>query len=537
MLSILHLRPGALTDDVRAPQIRSVAVGYPATFGVTMMVVITLLLTSRNGSDRLAVLLGASSLTLVSLATLRSWVAGQRKRWCIADCGAAQRRLVIQAVATAVSWYVLLGAGGLASGGRQRELIDCVMLGVLSAGAIRYAAVPLASLAFISAAFVSIVGYAFVIGLPGAVFGLLCLFTALLTRTVLEQARLAREYRDIGDAAMSAAVQSEQSKAASALADQEAAATAERLASGERERSVNAGREIAMLRTAELGSLSQTFESTVRPVAEDLAIKAERGLGLAQALTDGTARCVASASRLVPRAREVAAGNDCLATGAIALNQMLERISAGMREQTGAAMRIEAELDNNEAASVTLERRALVVDRIVALIADLATQINLLALNASIEAARAGLAGNGFGVVANEVKRLAEQTKVAASDIALEVEAIQRAIRDVTLGVSTVRTTFRTMPAVMAYVDAAVTAQQSLLQSLTIQSQAAVELNVLLDDETKAMAGDASAASEHSAALLGTISEVGSDVRLLGSAVRNFHGEIEATISQPMCSA
>ncbi len=73
-----------------------------------------------------------------------------------------------------------------------------------------------------------------------------------------------------------------------------------------------------------------------------------------------------------------------------------------------------------------LETKSYSIDRIIQVINEIADQTNLLALNASIEAARAGEAGRGFSVVADEIRKLAEQSIQAAGEIRKVIEEITK---------------------------------------------------------------------------------------------------------------
>jgi methyl-accepting chemotaxis protein len=108
--------------------------------------------------------------------------------------------------------------------------------------------------------------------------------------------------------------------------------------------------------------------------------------------------------------------------------EMVERSEAGRESVHGAIVQLDqiknSTLAVSEAATV-LDANTQRISGIAETIADISAQTNLLALNASIEAARAGEFGRGFGIVASEVRKLAEQSKESAGQIASLIEQVQ----------------------------------------------------------------------------------------------------------------
>jgi methyl-accepting chemotaxis protein len=174
-------------------------------------------------------------------------------------------------------------------------------------------------------------------------------------------------------------------------------------------------------------SVINHLQERASAVVSNLRATAEQLGGTAQSVGHKTQSSKGRTMEITANAGQAADRIASVAATTVELDQSIAEISSRLnasreRSQSGA--------QSAESAMVTvrsLVERADAIHRVIELISDIAEQTNLLALNATIEAARAGEAGRGFAVVASEVKSLAEQTGRATEEISGQIAGIQEA--------------------------------------------------------------------------------------------------------------
>ncbi len=178
---------------------------------------------------------------------------------------------------------------------------------------------------------------------------------------------------------------------------------------------------------ASMEALSHRFEETIGGLVAEVA----QNIDGMRDLADENAKMAENTRRqttLVASSSEQSMENvNAVSTAAEELAATVREISAQVTQAVQKSMETTEQTRHGAERVKTLTNAADRIGEVISLIQEIAEQTNLLALNATIEAARAGEAGKGFAVVASEVKSLSHQTAKATEDIRAQIEEIQTA--------------------------------------------------------------------------------------------------------------
>ena len=260
-----------------------------------------------------------------------------------------------------------------------------------------------------------------------------------------------------------------------------------------------------------LKSIRANLTNVIRDIAQ-VARQVDSSAGRvstgAQALSQGTLEQAASIDGLVANVSTITTQ---IQTSTVRCGDATDLV----RKATGYAAEADTKMEQLTEATQNIDRSSAQIGTIIKTIEDIAFQTNILALNTAVEAARAGSAGKGFSVVADEVRNLAAKSAEAAQNTN---SLINRSIQDVKSGTESTDLAV----SAMRVIDDCIQSIKELMDEIAAASVQQSEMIVLVENgirEISAVVQTNSSAAEKSAAVS---MELSNQARTLNSLISRF---------------
>ncbi|HKH02155.1 MAG TPA: methyl-accepting chemotaxis protein, partial [Bradyrhizobium sp.] len=210
------------------------------------------------------------------------------------------------------------------------------------------------------------------------------------------------------------------------------------------------------------------------------------------------------------------------------ITSSVNEIGRQVHESTRIAGTAVTQAQKTDQSIAKLSRAADRIYDVVKLITEVAEQTNLLALNATIEAARAGEAGRGFAVVASEVKALATQTAKATGEISAQIGDMQLATAETVAEIREITSTITLISEVSSAIAAAVEQQGAATQEIARNVQQSAELSTQVASEVTEVSRGSSETSSVSSQVLTAAQSLATQSDRLKNEVEKFLGTVRA---------
>ena len=278
----------------------------------------------------------------------------------------------------------------------------------------------------------------------------------------------------------------------------------------------------------QLLDLAAEFEDRIGKVVNSVAAASSQLNDTASTMSSTAELANQKAASMAGAMESASGGVTAAAAASDEFAMSIGEISRQAAQSAELARKASDDAENTDGTISALSNSAEQVGHIVELIHSIAQRTNLLALNASIEAARGGEAGRGFAVVASEVKELAAQTSRATEDVAEQIRAIQdstgasvKALRSIGEQIRQLETT---SISIASAVDQQSVAGQDLARSIDLAARSSDEVAGHVEGMREASMSTGSAASQ----VLGSARELEQQASIMRSKVDEFLGSIRA---------
>lgn len=266
----------------------------------------------------------------------------------------------------------------------------------------------------------------------------------------------------------------------------------------------------------------ESLSKEVLEVSKIVSESSDQVQKTAQALSAAAEESSSQATSVAAASEEASTNVQTVAAAAEEMSASIKEISGQVARSNETAAEAVRKAEETNATVEDLHEASKQIGDVVSLINDIAEQTNLLALNATIEAARAGEAGKGFAVVASEVKSLASQTAKATEEIRTQIATMQTTTVEAVEAIASIRETIASISEASGAIAAAVDEQASTTDEISRNVQEASKATAEVTSNISGVQGAASETGQASAQLLELATQLTENANKMSEQVTAF---------------